>query len=251
MNCKVLKLKSGEEIICDLVQHSKSKYEIINPFVFKTITVMDIEGRPCDVTLVKDWLSLTTVKKTTIPMNHVATVIDPSSNTKMIYKQELTAKKQALKNKTSKPIVPKLNKSPLPIAFPKKDAVSEEEMLQFLQNIFGDIFNKDTPENDFSNSTTPEDLHKNPHDIYNEMYPPRKRKASNFKNRPMIQMTMMFPPEVIIDLMEAGFININDIDKIAREVKKNLKYTGDERHRPDFGNKASDWNSDPRSDDYK
>ena len=64
-------------------------------------------------------------------------------------------------------------------------------------------------------------------------------------------MNMLFPPEVLIDLMESGIINVNDINKIAKEIKNKLKYTGDERHRKDFGNKLSDWNPDINSDDYK
>ena len=128
-------------------------------------------------------------------------------------------------------------------------------MKNFIEDILGNMFSNESPiseENQFYDSMTPEDQDRDmpdPIDSYNEAFPPRKRKSN--KIRPLIQMNMLFPPEVLIDLMESGIINVNDINKIAKEIKNKLKYTGDERHRKDFGNKLSDWNPDINSDDYK
>ena len=52
-------------------------------------------------------------------------------------------------------------------------------------------------------------------DLEDDFFPNPKDKMFD---RPMIQMSMIFPPEVIIELMESGIINVNDVKKIAKEV---------------------------------
>jgi hypothetical protein len=66
----------------------------------------------------------------------------------------------------------------------------------------------------------------------------------------MIYMSMVFPPEMIMNLITSGILDPRDIQKMIKEVKKKNKFTGDEKERKDFGNKFSDWNPDPNSDDY-
>lgn len=70
------------------------------------------------------------------------------------------------------------------------------------------------------------------------------------EEKQMIYMSMVFPPEMIMNLITSGILDPRDIQKMIKEVKKKNKFTGDEKERKDFGNKFSDWNPDPNSDDY-
>ena len=233
MNCQLLKLKSGEDIICNLTGKNKTKYVLVDPFIFKVITMVDQNtGGPYDHTSIKDWLVLTNEKIISIPSNHVAGSSTPSPEAKELYLKELKRCKSINNLKKTKTKLKKLPPLPDQHDLPKTDAKSiaayEEEMMHIMESFFGAAFSSP----DESLPTLPTSKH---------------NKASN---RPMIQMSMLFPPEVMIELMESGIIDVNDIKKIAKEVKKKMRYTGDEKHRPDFGNKLSDWNPDPNSEDY-
>lgn len=238
MKSQLIKLKSGEEIICDIVTISKTKYQLTNPYIFKSTTMINpFLGLPYDLTTLKDWLMLSDIKKITIPANHIVSTIQPSPSTIKMYKMELKRVKQL-----SKPTNPNIA--------PNK--ISNDEFKNFIENVFNNLIENKLeadPEMDPELLLNSENDTYDQQNAYNEAFPPRKRKSS--KNRPMIEMSMIFPPEVIIELMEAGIINVNDVNILAKDVKRKLRYTGDERHRKDFGNKMTDWNSDLNSDDYK
>lgn len=89
MNCKILKLKSGEEVISILTE-SKGKYILENPMLFRSTTLMDHMGRPYDMTTLKDWLYNSDQKTITIPRSHVASLIEPSEKCRSMYLQQLT-----------------------------------------------------------------------------------------------------------------------------------------------------------------
>ena len=71
------------------------------------------------------------------------------------------------------------------------------------------------------------------------------------RDRPMIYLNMIIPPEAIMNLISSGVLDADVIQKIIDETKKKNNFTGDEKSRGDFGNKLSDWNPDPQSDDYQ
>ncbi len=249
--CLLFKLKSGEEIISHIVKKTKLKYIVENPFVFRNTTVVHpVTTQTHEIITIHDWLKLTETKTTDIPMDHIVSVLNPSAETIDIYNKELKNRSKinfsskSNKTKTSKDSQPK----------PNKNNPTDKEMEKLLKDMFGSIFEiPETTDQPYSvdpaiAGTTPEEFNKNPIDLYNELFPPKDKRKS--KTIPMVQMSLLFPPEVMIDLMESGLINVNDVNKIAKEVKRKLKWTGDERHRSDFGNKSTDWNSDPNSDDY-
>lgn len=251
--CLLFKLKSGEEVIAHIVKKTKLKYIVENPYIFKMSTVVHpVTIQAHEIVTIHDWLKLSETKTSDIPTNHIVYVVSPSTETKNIYIKELSKKT----NKKKTTLAPKPDKTPhVSNNLNKKDKITDEEMQNLLKDMFGSIF--ETKGSNDENSlpfevedmgTTPEEFNKNPIDLYNELFPPKDKRKS--KNIPLVQMSLLFPPEVMIDLMESGLINVNDVNKIAKEVKRKLKWTGDERHRTDFGNKSTDWNSNPNSDDY-
>ena len=229
MKCRILKLKSGEDVISTVCFKLKTKYTLIDPYIFKSTTMVNFDsGLPYDVTTIKDWLMLTHIKTIVIPSSHVAGMSIPSKEAKNLYMKELKKVKELTKPKPtkSKEEPPTSEEDLKEKKLNPKDF--EKEMMGIMDKIMGNMM-------------------PNPGDLHDDFFPDPKDKMFD---RPMIQMSMIFPPEVIIELMESGIINVNDVKKIAKEVKKKLRFTGDEKHRPDFGNKLTDWNPDPKSDDY-
>ena len=243
MNCQILKLKSGEEIICEIIDQTKTKCTINNPFIFKPMTIMNMNtGQPIDMITVKDWLISSDNKTMVLPVNHIASFIVPSKDSIFLYESE---KKRiaALLREVKKSKKSRKNKKNLPPV----DAETEEDLRAQAEAYGGSEFfdMMDQMLNSMLPETNEEDSLESPNS------PSSKRNRKNLKQEPIVHMSIEFPPEVILELMEAGIINVNDIKRIARDIKKKMKYTGDEKHRPDFGNKFSDWNPDLSSEDYK
>lgn len=236
MNYQILKLKSGEEIISDIISQTKTKYTLKNPYIFIYDTSLDMNtGIPFEMTIVKDWLHLSDEKTIMVPINHVVSLIVPSPSAKALYINEMKRSKEfkrveKLIKKNNKDMNKNLENVDTP---PQGKEFNPQEMMNVMNQLFGNMM----PNED----ETPEEQ-------YNTVH---KKRNNPRNNQPMIHMSMVFPPEVIIELMEAGIIQLNDMKKLAKEVKRKMRYTGDETHRPDFGNKYSDWNPDLGSDDYK
>jgi hypothetical protein len=246
--CLLFKLKSGEEVIAHVIKKTKLKYTVKDPYIFKMSTVVHpVTAQAHEIMTIHDWMKLTETKITDIPTDHIVSSVVPSAETQNIYTQELKNKDK--KKPLSYPKNPKKDHKQSSIELRKPEQISDEEMQKILKEMFGTMFEvPGTVGAAYPIETTPEEFNKNPMDLYNELFPPKDKTKS--KSIPMIQMSLLFPPEVMIDLMESGLINVNDVNKIAKEVKRKLKWTGDERHREDFGNKSTDWNSNPSSDDY-
>lgn len=218
MNCKILKLKSGEEVISILTE-SKGKYTLDNPMLFRSTTLMDQLGRPYDMTTLKDWLYNSDQKSISIPRSHVASLVEPSEKCRTMYLQQLT----------------NLSAVSTEVVTEEDRAHAEKEM----EDMFNELFEKFGPGGEgldekgapFADEETEIGMEK-------------------MDGKQMIYMSMVFPPEMIMNLITSGILDPRDIQKMIKEVKKKNKFTGDEKERKDFGNKFSDWNPDPNSDDY-
>ena len=46
MNLTILKLRSGEEIACQILEENEINVKIFQPMIFKTISSIDTIGRP-------------------------------------------------------------------------------------------------------------------------------------------------------------------------------------------------------------
>jgi hypothetical protein len=236
-NLKVFKLVSGDEIIGDLLEGSEDNIIKINkPMIFRTSTVIDPKGYPYDVTILKDWLVRTDTKIAEIPKAQVSLMFNPNEQTTKLYDLEIK----------------RLEENP------------SEELLKG-HDIMGDLPIKDEINDlmdEFMDAMT---------DIANEkieeQYQPQKKKKrkkqpkteeidlsaiipDELKKRPMIYLSMVIPPEAIMNLVTAGILDPEQLLSMIDEVKKANKFTGDEKKRKDFGNKFSDWNPDPESPDY-
>lgn len=243
MNIKILKLRSGEEIACQVLEQNETIVKIFQPMLFKTTSSYDIKGRLIDVTTLSDWLVNTDVKHIELPMNHVAFVTEPSKDTLSLY--TLESAKEFSKDNTSsnlKKIDVEENLNSQDILLDSADIIS---------NLLGDLFNSSD-------------------DIMGDMLSPppkrrnnkRKKKSKKYAlppdmtdekelDRHMIMMQMYIPAESIMNLITAGILKPQVLLDMIDEVKKRNRFTGDEKDKKDFGNNMSDWNPDPNSNDYQ
>ena len=236
MNLQIFRLRSGEELICQVIEETKTKIKISNPFYFKSSTMTDQHGS-YDMTVLRDWLAQTNDKTVSIPKNHIVLQYEPKEDTKKLY---------SLQRDSEKELEEKIVSSDTP---PASDIESQQVFQDFMNAILQDA----ASQMDYNNSEPP---------FLSDSTPKRKkkRKSQSFAHpeiepgeldRHGIYVTMMIPSEAIMNLVTSGMLNPEDLLKMVKEVKKKNRFTGDEKNRTDFGNKFSDWNPDPGSDEYK
>ena len=242
MNIKILKLRSGEEIACQVLEEKENKIRIFQPMLFKTSSTYDPLGRMVDVTSLHDWLMNTDTKEADIPSDHVALMSDPNKSTIELYKIESHREFNGDSKSISIKDTEELNvKGP-----------SADDFGHFISDLINDI-NKASQDID---------------DLVGGYEPPKKKKRRSKKrpvkevlppdmvddselDRHMIMMQLYIPAEAIMNMITSGMIDPQTLLDMIDEVKKRNRFTGDEKKREDFGTKYSDWNPDPNSDDYK
>lgn len=236
MNLKIFRLRSGEELICQVIEETKTKIKIVDPFIFKSSTMADQHGS-YDMTIIRDWLAQTNNKTVSIPKNHIVLEYEPKEDTIKLYKLQLESEKSLQEKIVS------LDDEVSSIDVPQQEQI----LTDFLNSIMADMVNMDP----FMNDQTP------------KFSAPQKRKKRKNRELPSPEMhpdelnkhgiyiNMMIPAESIMNLITAGILNPEDLLTMIKEVKKKNRFTGDEKTRGDFGNKFSDWNPDPDSGEYK
>lgn len=199
MEYKIFKLKSGEEIITSVKELTKGKYLIERPMVFKTTTMLDNLGRPYDMTLLKDWLIHSDIKTIELPKSHVATCFTPTADTQKLYEME-----KDRMDKVQNKIV-------------DHGKVNPEKLLE---DFFGDLFGEIQKEvdkqadNEMNKINGENILPMSEDDLFMDEFKPNKDLV------PMVSISMMFPPEVILDLLDSGLLDPRELYKLVRKIEK-------------------------------
>lgn len=239
MNLTILKLRSGEEIACQILEENEMDVKIFQPMIFKTISSIDNIGRPFDITTLQDWLVNSDEKNVNIPINHIAFRSEPNQETIKLYENE---QYQFDKEEAKKLI--------------QTDEDVKSDMTQFanfLEDLINssDLLNNTTPKFPSPKSGSRKKSKKAKNKIKKEEPLPMDMEDESELDRHMIMMQMYIPAEAIMNLITSGIIKPETLLDMIDEVKKKNKFTGDEKKREDFGSKFTDWNPDPKSDDYK
>jgi arsenate reductase-like glutaredoxin family protein len=241
---KILKLKSGEEIIARIVGSNKNKMILERPMIFKTTFQVDGYGRKREITFLRDWLQNTNDIKIQIPKDYIASFLAPNVEVSKLYDLEKerddTGHSTPPDPKTDSPknLFEELSgKNPQPNIKDILDSLIEDKELN------GELEDEETFEK-FLDSI---DKHKDSFDqLMND--------ADNTQD--YIVMNMMFPPSLLEDLIDRGIIDAGELSDIMSMFDEDInkknphpeglsdEYTGDEEDRKDFGNKWSDWSSD-------
>jgi len=85
---RILKLRSGEEIITKITGKQKGKMILERPMIFRTMMVHDGLGRPKEVTVLRNWTPNTNEIHAKIPEDYIATFLTPSMEAVKLYELE-------------------------------------------------------------------------------------------------------------------------------------------------------------------
>lgn len=251
----LLKLNNGEEVITKIIDSDSELLIIERPMVFKSFMTQDHSMRPKEVVVIKNWSLFSEEKYLSIPKSSIMMTSTPCKDAIKMYevekerqdKQESIIKfKEDFENELDKMIEEQIQNN--------SDSIDEqlEEDFKKMMEYLSENTNK----------------MKNIVDSEDEKLQPKKPNKEE-----MVFMNMMFPPEIIVDLVESGAIDPELFGEMYLEIKAKMKqqpkkkakkkptskkpnekitdeYTGDQTERKNFGNLWSDWSDDPNSNDY-
>jgi hypothetical protein len=239
---RVIKLRSGEELIAEIAGSENGKVTLSKPMIFKTISIPDSYGNIKEGVILKNWLSFGKQSETTIPTDFIATTLEPTPDVMSYYLAEQDRENLPMYEKT--PLADLVN--PKVTDDQDLNAAEYENMIQdMFENLFNEVEKTKLPK-------TPK---------------PNKRKPKSKEMENVIHMSLVFSPQVLANMINDGLIDPRDImdminhfnlsqskKKKKRKTGESInehRYTGDEKDRDGFGNKWTDWNPDPLSDEYQ
>lgn len=85
---RILKLVTGESVICEMTQSTNSFYKIKRPMIIRTTVQFDGKGGQREFTILRDWLSHSDEITTKLPSNHVISIIKPNLEIVDLYEKE-------------------------------------------------------------------------------------------------------------------------------------------------------------------
>jgi len=238
---KILKLRSGEELIARICGESKGKLILERPMIFKTVLLSSPSGKQREITVLKNWLSLSNAIETKIPKDFIATFLEPDSGVIELY--NLEKEKEDIDPPTKRKIIEgrdiskksKKKKFTLPDPPNNISDLVNELSEENLQNLF-DLIREDIKNMKENSQFMDEDS--------DFPYPPMGE-AQNW-----ISMSMFFPPEALMSLVESGLLDIEDVQRLIDTMSENpSNYRGNDEKRKsseDFGNDWTDWSPDLR-----
>ena len=231
---RILKLRSGEEIIAKKCGQTKDKMILQRPMILMTKFKIDpYSGRQRELTTLKNWLSNTKEIQAKIPKDFIATFLIPENDVVELY--SLEKEKEDIDDRLERQI---LKSNP--------EDVKNDNDIQNMNKNLEDTLNimKEQIElnPDFIDEIINGDLLD---ELNDEKY---ENDVDEMKN--VITLTMFLPPEALIPMVNAGMLNPKDIKKLIDSLSskdKNDQYLGDDKNRQkekDFGNDWRDWSSD-------
>lgn len=251
---RILKLRSGEEIIARIRGEKQGKLILERPMIFKSIMVSSPHGTQKEITVLKNWLSFTDAIETKIPKDFIATYLEPDNTVVELYDME--KEKEDVNPPEPKKIIDAKD----------IDKKNKNMKLPPMPGELNDIMKKLTDE-DIRNmfDMVEQEIQEHP-DMFEEV--PQLPFAED-EGEHMISLSMFLPPEALLSLVEAGLLDIEDVQKLIETLSnppqipygkfgpwfkdkkndgKNGKYTGDDEDRKsadDYGKRWEDWSPDP------
>jgi len=218
---RLLKLKSGEEIVTRIVGQKKDSVTVQRPYEFLNMMVADPLGRKKEVTVLKDWLRHSNQIKTVIPKDFIVSFLTPDVEVIKLYDDskdrddKIQMQHDAIDNMTEE----------------EAQAALEEKIAQMLRSM-KDKFDDDYSEDNMDNI-----------DPINGV--PNKESEKEF-----VVMNMIFPPSIIKKFIEEGFLDPEDMMDLMDDDDVGMRTftetdTSDQIDREDFGKEWTDWSWNP------
>jgi len=95
--CRLLKLRSGEEVLCLLAGENESTIHVLRPMVIKSHMTHDNFGVTREITVLRNWLEFTEAEEVDIPKDHIATILKPSDSTVNLYQNSIRKEEKTKK----------------------------------------------------------------------------------------------------------------------------------------------------------
>ncbi len=127
-NYRVLKLKSGDSIVAELVENSKSHIKIMRPMDIKYMHFIDALGRKHETMILVDWLKSTTTNSVKLEKDFILQIFTPSPDVVRSYDQQKSLDDNGGKIPASKNNIFGL--------FSQKDKEGLDRMLQNIEEQF-------------------------------------------------------------------------------------------------------------------
>ena len=229
---RILKLKSGEEIIARIVGQKKEKMILERPMIFKSIVVESGFSGKREITVLKNWLHNSNQIRTEIPKDHIATFLEPHKLVEDLYEYEKD--KEDVNGDTKKILSPEESRKEIPPP-PPFGEIDADLMKKHMESLLDAMQENENMEIEMEE---------------NEMKPPSDMDEVDME---FVIMNFMFPPKIIKDMIDRGMLNFDDLknitnsdDNIQRIKPEEIsnEYTGDDIGRDDYGNLWSDWSND-------
>jgi len=252
---RILKLKSGEELIARIAGQKRDKLIIERPMIFKSSTMTDPYGRTKELTVLKNWLLYAAHEKTSIPKDFVVSFLKPDMDVLELYELE-KRKDDFLKSKKKNRIIkdprgPRNSKNNKPSKF------KGVEEIEKLMNLFNKNSNNKNMMEEFIDSMenlSDEDLAEMRR---NSMEDERTDSMEDDDYVNYITMTLFLPPEALLSLVDSGLIEEKQLKEII-DALHNGKMDGnnmdewggvyspfEERNPDEYGNSWKDWSPFP------
>lgn len=250
---KILKLRSGEELIAKICGESNGKLILERPMIFKTVLLSSPSGRQREITVLKNWLSLSNAIETKIPKDFIATFLEPDSGVIELY--DLEKEKEDIDPPTKRKIVEGKDA----VKDSNKDSKSKKKSSPNISDMMNEL-SEDNIRNLFD--LIQRDIRENP-ELMNELSDspsPYSPFPPDNETQNWISMSMFFPPEALLALVDAGLLDLEDVQNLIESLSQdpnnkeqdphNRKIsdidTSDETERKDYGSKWTDWSPDLR-----
>ena len=127
-NYRVLKLKSGDSIVAELVENSKSHIKIMRPMDIKYMHFIDALGRKHETMILVDWLKSTTTNSVKLEKDFILQIFTPSPDVVRSYDHQKNLDDNGGKVPASKNNIFGL--------FSQKDKEGLDRMLQSIEEQF-------------------------------------------------------------------------------------------------------------------
>lgn len=192
---RILKLRSGEEIIAKIVGQQKNVFIVERPFMFKTMPIMDHFGNPREVTTLRNWVKHTTQLRIKIPKDHIAMFMDPDPDAAQLYEMEMEREDTASRPKKI---------GPLDSFFKSITGDEDPDSDPTLEEMIDKVVNTEQQYNI-------DERIKNMLDSMQQNLNEEIEDDSSMEERDYVMMNMAFPASFLDDLIKRGIIKGDDL----------------------------------------
>tara|TARA_R110000765_G_scaffold409805_2_gene508228 strand:+ start:32 stop:796 length:765 start_codon:yes stop_codon:yes gene_type:complete len=241
---RILKLKSGEELITKIIHSNKDKLTIEKPMIFKSTMVTDPYGRAKEITVLKNWLLFADHEEASIPKDFVATYLKPDMDVLELYRLE-KKKDEELKKKNR--IIKRPNKDT------KGKNTNAESEFDSIMNILNKFKNKDDIIDKIMNNI--DDMSDEEFKAMQESYQEQEQEQEDEDFTNYITMNIVLPPEALLSLVDSGLIDEEEILRMISALKSQaemnnniMDHYGRDKDYKNFGKNWKDWS--PYPEDY-